>query len=271
MSDHVEISKRGLYFHKWNGNKRKDIPQRVKEENVLSHLRRECRIAEGTTLGQLFKAVDSYEVLKLFFSQYSWCPVQEFHDQAREKTRTKSDEPLDYLEISWIADSGKRRDDTWFEMYQEFMGYRVVKKDQELYGAKYKKGELIRYGTSCCPMYDLTDVPIRLNEEVIVQPRQDNNLKCKKPIIESRKSFSLLDVLDSVYDEISFHGGPKQSAAFLQEMKETVEKIKSGKLKTKPFSEVMEKAESQYETDITNPSYGQKKKGASCKSKKTKK
>lgn len=53
----------------------------------------------------------------------------------------------------------------------------------------------------------------------------------------------MLEILDAIYDDISFHGGPAENAAFIEQMKDTVEKIKSGEIKTVPIDEVFKDLE----------------------------
>ena len=105
MSEHVELCADGIFTHKWDSEQKQYIRKRAKKMTVCTQLRNNCEIAPGTTLGQIFAAIDKYKLLKLFVSQYSWCrAIDEFHAQALEPMRNSSEEKMTHLEIYWHAE-----------------------------------------------------------------------------------------------------------------------------------------------------------------------
>lgn len=220
----VAISSKGLFVLKDNKWKR------AKKLSVLSYLRDNCKIKSGTTLLDIFNIVDQYKLLKLFISQYSWCrSLEEFHVQAREPMRTEEeeDEKLEYLEIYWTTELYSYKKIIDFNISTGFHGV----------GKKTENNPNGTFSVSYTPMYDLAHLPIKLDKNVELREPWEKG-KTPKIIFEGQKEFSLQDILDAIYWDISFMGGPQENIEFIEKMKETSEGIKNGTIQTIPLEEV---------------------------------
>lgn len=255
MYDHIEFTPDGLIVQKWSVAKQKNIRKRPKKLTILTHLRSHCEIAEGTTLRQIFDAVDKYKLLKLVVSQYSWCrDIDKFHAQARESKRNSDnqaaghyydlcdssqkllgplnvdDSEIEYLEIHHYSELHKLRNtqEKDFETFVGFTGIGAATKD---YPSNRPDGK-VSYAVSYSPMWELADLPVKLNKSLNVsepwESGKHNRNKLPEKILTATRQFTLLEVLDAIYWDISFMGGPQDNANFLEEMKETVEEIKNG-------------------------------------------
>lgn len=228
--DCVVLSKDGLWRNKWNQDTReyeKIVPEEV---TVFSLLRNACVIAEGTTLLDIMNIVEGNELLTMFLGQYSWCrDIDAFHAQVNEPQRTihfdddgnEIDDPEEMvaLEILWHTTyhpDGKFPD---FSIEPEFHGL----------GPEPEAGERRNtYSVSYGPVYDIADLPVVLNKHFTVyKPWEPNKTADDRIIMEGEKDFTLLEVLDAIYWDISFAGGPDDNAAFLEEMKGRVDEIES--------------------------------------------
>ena len=96
MSGLVRITKEGIVAYDWNGEAREYIPDTSGRSN-LRNLRVRCELDPDLTLGDLFRAVETDPALMEFISDYSWCPVVEFHRQAE---LPKSDKEGDLIELT---------------------------------------------------------------------------------------------------------------------------------------------------------------------------
>ena len=221
MSDQVELCADGIFTHKWDGEQKQYIRKRVKKMTVCTQLRNNCVIAPGTTLGQIFAAVDKYKLLKLFISQYSWCQaIDEFHAQALEPIRNFSEEKMTHLEIYWHSEVNmftekikhpgglrERIKSADFELSVDFHGIGPSDDDKTN-----------QYSVSYSPMYDLVDLPVILKKEFVVCEPWKPDKKSEK-ILESKREFTFLEVLDAIYWDISFMGGPADNREFIEDMK----------------------------------------------------
>jgi hypothetical protein len=202
--DCVILSKEGLWCNKCNsttGGSENFVPN---GESVWTSLREACKIEEGTTLLDIFRIVDKYPMLKAFISQYSWCrPIDEFHAQAQEPMRTKDNEPIVALEIFWSVGCIENT----LHFYADFHGFGAAFPDVEHPSGTGRQS----CSVSACPLYDLAGLPVVLDEKILLDDSRTTRtmLKC----------FSLLDVLDAIYRDIGFHGGPVEKKAFFERLR----------------------------------------------------
>jgi len=259
MSDHVELCADGIFVHKWNGKKREFVRKRAKKNEICSHLRKNCEIAPGTTLGQIFSVVDKYKFLKKVISQYSWChAIDEFHIQALELIQKDEDdnEKMTHLEIYWHVENEiytenikhpgglrERIKTADFEIQPSFHGIGPCKEGQD-----YRGNGLEHYSVSYSPMYDLADLPVVLKRDFDVYTPWSSEKKPEK-ILSSKREFTLLQVLDAIYWDISFNGGPTDNKAFIEEMNKRVEEIKSGEIPMIPLKQVGKRIGFDFNTD----------------------
>lgn len=256
MSEHIEFTPNGLVLHKWSASKRKYVKKKPKKTTIVTHLRSRCEIAEGTTLKHIFETVDQYKFLKAVVSQYSWCHhIDEFHAQAQEPKYSDSDPDnetkLEYLEIYHSPEvhkftekkrhPGGTRERTItvdFETQAEFHGIGLPTKD---YPSMRPDGKVV-FGVSYSPMWELADLPVKLNKSFDVYEPFDSskhNRNTKQEILlTSKREFSLLEVLDAIYWDISFMGGPQENAKFIEEMKDDIQKINDGTMPLIPIEQV---------------------------------
>lgn len=213
MSEYIRITKEGMFEHEWDPETR-TWPATKVEKKVVSRLRNTCKIDPDVTLRDIFELVASSPELLAFFAEYSWCrSISEFHEQARQPGPQLSG--IEYLEIvRHIAISTSN----W-----------EGKPDVEMpidFGGVGKDGT--HYSCSLTPMNQIAHLPLRLN------------LECKmfmdhKLTGTYATGFSLLDVLDTIYDDISFHGSPKETEEVSRELVTMMEDIKAGRAETTPW------------------------------------
>lgn len=273
MSEHIELAPDGIFVHKWNGKRRVYVRKRAKKLSICTHLRSRCEIAEGTTLKNIFEAVDRYRFLKLVISQYSWCrAIDEFHAQAQEPQRYDPDDtdPLDYLEIyhhpevhqfqERVKHPGGLRERIKTVDFDTSVGFHGIgpapkgKEDDPAYRTNDGK---IQYSVSYSPMWKLADLPVKLNKEFTVyEPFDANRHKRGSPpqeLLKATREFSLLEVLDAIYWDISFMGGPSDNADFIESMNERVDEIKNGEVAGIPWEQVQKRLEGSEETPADGP------------------
>ncbi len=213
MADFVKITKNGLIPYNWNPDLQDYLP--AEPEEVSFHLlRSKCVIEEKVTLGDILNIVDQDELLKSFISMYSWCGViDELHEEAKLPVEPLvNDEPLiellieSYGEIHGPFDFEKELTDM-----DQFEGVDLN------FSANDAKG--VSWSISCTPLTQISNLPVKLVE--LCKFSKDH-----EPLFTTRCHYSLLEVLDCIYWEISFHGGPKEKAEFINGLKVSMDEIK---------------------------------------------
>jgi hypothetical protein len=264
MSEYIQLEPKGIVLYKYDSKREKYVRQRPKKLTILTHLRSDCKIKEGTTLKDIFHGVEKYKLLKLVISQYSWCrEIDEFHAQAEEPMRSdpSDTDPLSYLEIYWhpevhlfnetIKHTGGHKTKLRTACFDASCGFHGIgpvgesRKDDPF----YKGCDTINYSVSYSPMWKLADLPVKLNKEFTIYEPFPFKGKAPESLLKAKKDFCLLDILDAIYYDISFMGGPADNAEFIEEMCQRVEDIKSGVCKTIPWDDVKKELDEKYGDD----------------------
>jgi hypothetical protein len=222
MSDYLKLTPKGLFEFNWNSEKKKYIGKKVKKNRIFLHLRDSCEIAKGTTLQNIFDIVDSYKLLKTFISQYSLCKdIEAFHKQAKETPQwEKDEEKIEYLEIKHTPNTSDYKSKTSYSTHVGFYGVGPTP-------------DKITYSISYSPMYKLSHLPVKLNKNFIIKEpynrKTHNKDNMPKNLVKATTDFSLLEILDGIYWDISFMGGPEENEKFIESMNDRLEAIKKEK------------------------------------------
>lgn len=232
--DLCELRKDGLYNLVEN--------RYVDPTSSLENLFNPCVIAEDFCLHDMFNYVASNEKLKDFISMYSWCAaIDEFHEQAKlPVTREEpEDHVLEYLEIYYHHCKNTK------------YGFDFPSAEFHAVG-RNAEGEGDHYSVSYSPVNEFAHLPLRINPHVEIwdfgnKGRGITNVKARYSTKVS--STTLLDILDAVYFDISFMGGPEDNKAFLEDMRGRVEEYKEGKGEVITLEELEEKIKKEQEED----------------------
>jgi len=189
-------------------------------DNPFEYLNAECTIEEDVTLGDIFKIVENNRPIIDFLTMYSWCgSIDEFHKVARIPFEKKDQ----FTEILWHLEIYRNVEGSFsnfFNIEPSFHGVGDVDANTiKHYNDKNEKLPLsMSYGIEFSPMNELIDLPVIIKEDV----------KVKKKVLNLK--YILLEILDAIYWEISFFGGPQDAtdkrndlSGRLQEIKNTLD------------------------------------------------
>ncbi len=271
MPETLALSPDGLHVFRFSRKRQGLVRCRPKRRTVLTHLRSQCEIVEGTTLRDIFEVVDRYPLLKRVIAAYSWCrEIEEFHAQAcepmREKEPGEGNPPIEYLEIYHHADvyqstkSPKHPDGRLGNIptveFGTSVGLHGVGDPEKGYEDdpcfKTDSGK-INYSVSLTPMWELADLPVKLNKAFTVYDPFDHTTHSPenppRKLISATRDFTLLEVLDAIYWDISFHGGPAEKQDFSEQLKERLDEVKSGAVAGIPLEQVRKRLEGSEEVE----------------------
>jgi hypothetical protein len=206
-----------------------------------------CILSHDLHLKDLIDFVESNEDLKNFIACYSWCrAIDEFHAQAKESCENTTTE-VARLEIYRSGEVCRWTDDNKckqisLDMNYDFHGIGPCSADsiEHYQTMNLEPPQEEMYSVSYTPLNEIIHLPLHLNTKMEVHEwvssKQKNVLhfQCVYPM-------TLLEIIDAVYWDISFHGGPEDNKAFIDEMKGCMEKVKDGTEKMHgPFSSTTE-------------------------------
>ncbi len=200
MGGYVRLTKQGLLEFDYDSESQSYLSQPVSQDRIFATLRLSCKIDPGVTLLDIFNTVANYPALTGFLAQYSWCfAIQEFHEAAQ---RPAAPTTLKRLEISRYVQTHT------YDDVRHLSADICDALDFTGVGPLDEHGNT-RYGVSLSPMNMLANLPVTLNTTCEIHHNFEK-------VSEWETGFSLLEVLDAIYDDISFHGGPEENEAFLR-------------------------------------------------------
>ena len=179
----------------------------------LDHLYDYCELDEEVTLKHIFELVANHQALKALISIYSTCQhINAYHALARVATEKITD--LHYLEISDIAEIWTRKKRTWANLgYPDFHGIGDTVDGNDGYAIEFT------------PVNEIVNLPIRIKKEFRII-RYGEQVIRPTVLFKGKRKYTLFEILDTIYDEVSFHGTPSKAATFLGDLTEQVRKIK---------------------------------------------
>lgn len=178
-------------------------------EEPLTYLLSPCAVSENLTLGDVFNFVEKHEILHDFIAFYSWCrPIDEFHAQAK-LPNDENDEKIWHLEIYRRVSLYVKKNYFNFDPNLHGIGELSDAEKQHYINNSLPLPNHTNYGISCAKMNNLAHLPIHLNYDCDVY----ENDKQHKVIhhTQYKMDYTLLDILDAIYWEISFFGGPEDN------------------------------------------------------------
>lgn len=248
----IKITKDDFVVSTWNGEIKEYEQSIPNKDNILFLLSDSCEIDDGVTLRDIFAIVERYPTLVSFIKGYSKCfHIDDFHKAVKEDLHATHETfdfeednnyVIDYLEVYkfWHVTNYKGKNS--FSINEEFHGIGHYIKDTE-----YRKiGDKEHISVSYSPMNEIAHYEVKINPKVtIFEPFDSKKLASaeERTLIEGETYFTLLEFLNAIYYDISFVGGPDERKAFLEELQERVDDIKSGKAELIPMDEVFEDLE----------------------------
>jgi hypothetical protein len=209
-------------------------------ENAIRYLFENCELADNVILKDILLLLDSR--LDLFdYVLGNWCGdyVREGLDKPG-KTYLKGDtDEIEYLELYKTYNIDSKNNSISGNERPELHGVGFpFQKDEEVYGLKYKKGERIAFSVCFSKIYNLVNIPVKLNPELILNIENDSNYDGK--IIPYKGiGFTLGDILNGIIWEISFHGSPNDRDSKMLSMQKQVDDFKSGNADTITLEELL--------------------------------
>ena len=226
----VIITKDGLMEERWEDRKYVITAPTVP---ILALLRENVTIAPGVTLGDIFNVVESIPEIKEFISHYAICPwIDEFHAEA--KRPAPEDDDTDRLVAVWISRTLEIHDsinDQRIESWVDCSG-------------KAESGEI--YGIDFCSVSKLAKLPVLMEQGCVVIRWTDGPCGGRDVTKDDTKKawpISLLELLETIYYEISFHGGPQSRDERGAELRQMVQEIEDGTAELTPYEPLSEDKE----------------------------
>lgn len=216
----MKITKDGFKSFEWDSSVR-DYAET--EFRPLRALRDGVEIEDGVTLADIIRFTARDEFLNAFISEYCTCSVSAF---AQEIARTalipiSPDRDVQYAVVSAHIDIS--------EAFRSLPNRIQISTDFHGRGNDEKTWSL-----DLSPIEDIALLPVRLDKKAIISKFENGNFERD----ETRHyTLSLLDVLDAIFYDISFHGSPGEDRKkeIMDNLKQAMEEIENGTATLVPF------------------------------------
>jgi hypothetical protein len=186
--------------------------------DVLPYLCCECELEEGVKFADLLTLVrKDCAVLSYMLTSGPW--LKEIIEEG-DKPYIKDNDSVSSLEVYWaaeVSDYGDRDE---------------LDECTSIHGLGGIEGP---YALNFSPINTLTELEVKLNTAYEVYDVREG-LADAPVLVAAQKQFRLLDILRGVFWELSFHGSLKNRDERAASIKQSVEDIKSGLVKTIPWT-----------------------------------
>lgn len=195
----------------------------------IRHLLNGATLDEGVTLKDIFLFLNTE--LDIYDSIIgNWCKdiVTEGLTQPEKIFNGYNPDEIEYLELYWNLH--QQAEGTYGLVRPDFHGVGWVLQQDKLFEwgeVEWPKGQRIPWGLSFTPTNELINLPLKLNPELDVYDDDHDSADWGKKLFTVKKpDFKLVDILNGVIWELSFHGGPPSRQKLRDELHEAVDKIK---------------------------------------------
>ena len=224
-SDTVTFTPNGLEIGIWDEENLVYVPSII-TQTAITYLRKNCEI-KGATLRNIMEFVRKDEFLSAFLSAYCWCNTEKWNKCLDLPITGESDETMHFHQLSWVMEIQEDRMEMWANLS-------MVGEPSEDIKRFHPEAKFDYYGYSS-KLQEYLDLPVMMVFDVDIIDWK-NKKPYKTPLAKTSYNFTLLEVLDAIYFEITFHGDPEDTESFWGEMKERAEEVKSDIVKAKEVS-----------------------------------
>lgn len=285
MNEGLHITREGRLIQTyWFYNDDETIPKKERgkylEKDVTdSAIRRlwdDCTLEDGVTLKSIFTLLNSdIDLFDLVIG--NWCKeivTEGLTQTPGEYSEIYDPDGIEYLELYWSLARGalwnetKKAFDSDITELQgtkraNFHGIGYELKENKMHDWKNKdgtdavewaKGCRIPWGMSFTAANAYINYPVKLAQKMIIDDEVERKQKSKdshfthSPVaIFERSIYTLGDIFYGIIWELSFHGGPKERIEKSAELKESIDKIRDGSVKTVSWEEMLKELGSDME------------------------
>ena len=209
----IHITKSGFRCLEWNPALRRNV--QCIGALLIDHLRDAVILVEdGVTLGDILTFVANDEFLPFFIGSYSGCNVLEMYQEIQNGVEPLA--PEDDTKYCTVAMDVKVRPDHKCETHKR------IETNLDFYGCR-NDGQ--SFGLDLTPLAEIAALPFRLESNASLwHHAKDSDEK------EEGLEFTptLLEVLDAIFFDLSFHGSSAEKAGFVETLQQQVQSIEDG-------------------------------------------
>lgn len=214
-------------------------------DDPYRYLLKSCKIEDGFTLDHLFKIVSNQSYTLNLIMRNCWIESYIAHYRANRDSWVLADhqyapDGIEYLELYWypeVDDYGTAPYLFGADMPNfHGIGWELQEDKWEDWNKEepsWRKGARISWGIDFSPIETLLHLPIRLNEKFAIRDSiknwslYDESIPVERRgiLAEVKKKYTLQNVIEGVFWELSFYGSPSDKDEKSEELKERMDEV----------------------------------------------
>jgi hypothetical protein len=185
------------------------------------------------TVADIFDFVASNEDLKMLISCYSWCrDIDAFHAEAKMPLHPEVENNVYHAETYRVIECHPKSRFYDRNIIDTYVGFHGVGRPEEDVDYGNPRPETINYSLSGSSANEYVHLPFRADETAEIRREavysRKGSVKEPSAILATVKCpTTLLELLDAIYDDISFYGGPSDRNEFIDDLCDRVEECKN--------------------------------------------
>jgi hypothetical protein len=209
----IHITKSGFRCLEWNSALRRDV--QCIGALVIDHLRDAVTLVEdGVTLGDILTFVAKDEFLPFFIGSYSGCNVLDIYHEIEDGVKPLvAEDEVKYCTVAmqvevWpVSKAGSHKE---INITLDFHG---------------RGNDERQYGLDLSPLAEIAALPFRLESNASLQRFNKDSDEMDADL---EFTPNLLEVLDAIFFDLSFHGSSAEKAERLDGLQQQLQSIKDG-------------------------------------------
>lgn len=236
-----------LYKKEWNADEEKYEYHPIRDDNEelfaggISHLLFDVEIDDGVTLDDLFIFCSRINPLLTLMLRHDWyseymAEWERVRDAAKLDTEMQCIYLHRHVEIDDFDSAGLNLNQGGLLTVSGLNKNVIIKDDGDLDCSSLDENSGTFYGLDFVPLENILGLPIVISKKTYISKTAKNDGKYDRTTedFNDTGSITLLDVIRSIFFELSFYGGPEEAKKTGEDMKDrmngVMEAIKNGNI-----------------------------------------
>jgi hypothetical protein len=181
-------------------------------DSVSAYLFEKITLAKTVSLQDIFALIEKSNFLKEYLHQY-W--IDEFLSEAKSAVKASVEinaRSIEYLELYWSWEYDQESQIYKSPLRPDFHGVGILQQEDiiEHDHVVCPKGQRINWSISTAELGEIIDLPLKIRDEALITE--------DAPPLKILSDTTLGQMLEGIFWELSFHGGPEGRRSFNEDL-----------------------------------------------------
>ena len=249
--DYIKFYNDRVVVNIWNENYEKweEVKLSFIEKPISRYLRYLVMFDENLTVENFLRHLktDMKNLNTIFKSSMGGFPLDPFFDELDKDSTDELNDEIDCVEFYWATE-------IYENDFSEYCSYHGPGKPDD-------KGDVINWSFGFSPLQNWKHHIIKLNHEYVIDkynfdgPKWDSVYKGREILFKGEKEFTLYDILDGFFFELSFYGSPENRDEKSKDLERVHDAYENGELELVEFDYKLEMMEQELKSFISEEKF----------------